>query len=209
MAYDKRMDNLPLFISFPRCGSHWLNCVMELYFNRPRLREGRTTFLPPTRQDWMWFHDHDLELNLNRKNVLYLYRNPVDVLFSDTMSEKEEINEKFIFNRAKLYNKHLKLYLLEYQVKCYIRYEDLIKDFNTTFAIATKFFNKEFDTNQLEKCKRTVTKEALAQRSKNKQFINMKLTTQDYSDQRDNFRLKYSQKINEIVITKDLELFFE
>ena len=56
---DPRIDQYPLFISYPRTGSHWINAVMELYFDRPRLRERRTTFMDKSRTDWMWFHDHD------------------------------------------------------------------------------------------------------------------------------------------------------
>jgi hypothetical protein len=82
MAYDKRMDSLPLFISYPRTGAHWINSVMELYFDRPRLREGRPTFLDRSRTDWMWFHDHDLDLQIKHTNVLYMYREPVATIYS-------------------------------------------------------------------------------------------------------------------------------
>ena len=209
MSYDKRMDNLPLFISFPRCGSHWLNCVMELYFDRPRLREGRTTFLPPNRKDWMWFHDHDLELNLGRKNVLYLYRDPVDVMFSDTMSEKGQIDKNFIKRRTQLYNKHLCLYLVNYAVKYYMKYENLLLNFNKEFKIAVDFFNKDLNEEKLNEVKKIVTKDTLAKISKNKQFINKELTSKQYSDKRRWFRKEYSDMINDIVIKSDLEEFFD
>ncbi|MCK4553265.1 sulfotransferase domain-containing protein [Candidatus Pacearchaeota archaeon] len=82
----------PLFISYPRSGSHWVNSIMELYFNRPRLRKGSPSFLDKNRRDWMWIHDHDLNLEVLKKirniknykfrKVLFLYRNPLDVIYS-------------------------------------------------------------------------------------------------------------------------------
>jgi hypothetical protein len=57
--------------------------VMELYFDRPRLREERITFLDMSRTDWMWFHDHDYELKIKHENVLYLYREPISTIYSN------------------------------------------------------------------------------------------------------------------------------
>lgn len=37
-SYDSMMEDMPVFISYPRSGSNWLNSIMELYFDRPRLR---------------------------------------------------------------------------------------------------------------------------------------------------------------------------
>lgn len=83
----------PLYISYPRSGAHWTNSIMELYFNRPRLRKGSPSFLNhKNRNDWMWIHDHDLDLKLLKnirkmKNykfgkILFIYRNPTDVIYS-------------------------------------------------------------------------------------------------------------------------------
>ena len=75
-SYDVRMEHLPLFISYPRSGSNWINCILELYFNRPRLRAGPITFLKNKgkRKDYMWFHDHDIfsDLNVKHNNISYL-----------------------------------------------------------------------------------------------------------------------------------------
>lgn len=83
----------PLVVSYPRSGAHWISSVSEMYFNRPRLRKGSPSFLPDKkkRRDWMWIHDHDADLkiirNLHKKKplankILFLYRNPVDVIYS-------------------------------------------------------------------------------------------------------------------------------
>lgn len=209
MAYDKRMDKLPLFISFPRCGSHWLNCVMELYFDRPRLREGRTTFIDRKRKDWMWFHDHDLDLKLNRNPVLYLYRDPVDVMFSDTMSERGKIDLDFITRRSQLYKNHLKKYLINNNNQYNINYKNLVHNFDNAFKIVVDFFDKDFNKNKLDRIKSIVTKEAIIKRSRDKQFISKKLVSSDYKKQREVFRRDFGEKIYNTVITQELEKFFQ
>src|SRR5438552_2054967 len=88
MPSDPRMNLLPLFISFPRTGAHWINCVMECYFDRPRLRERRVTFLDRSRTDWMWFHDHDMKLDVRHADVLLLYREPVATVFSNLVYDR-------------------------------------------------------------------------------------------------------------------------
>ncbi len=80
----------PLVISYPRSGAHWINSMMELYFDRPRLRRGSASFINENRKDWMWMADHDLYLKVLKKfrksrsprKILFLYRNPTDVIFS-------------------------------------------------------------------------------------------------------------------------------
>jgi len=92
---NRNILKFPLFISYPRSGAHWINYIMEIYFNRPRLRKSRVTALHPSRIDWMWMHDHDENLKWIKKilklkekgkykfkKILYLYRNPNDVLKS-------------------------------------------------------------------------------------------------------------------------------
>ena len=86
----RELYKYPLFISYPRSGSHWINSMMELYFDRPRLRRSRGTFRDKKRRDWMWMADHDIHLKVLKKlresksprKILFLHRNPADVIFS-------------------------------------------------------------------------------------------------------------------------------
>lgn len=208
MAYDKRMDNLPLFISFPRCGSHWINAASELYFNRPRLREGRTTFLDRKRKDWMWFHDHDLGLDIEHDNVLYLYRNPIEVMYSDSMSERGGIDMQFIERRANLYKNHLKKYLLNDNVSV-VRYENFRKDFNSEFEKVVEFFGGKWKPGHLNHVKSVVTKEALIERSTDKQFIGKNLVSEQYQESREDFKNSKGDWVNAVVIDSELQPFFE
>jgi len=206
--YDKRMDNLPLFISYPRTGSHWINCISEIYFDRPRLREGRTTFLNRNRKDWMWFHDHDLGLDIVHGNILYLYRNPVETIYSYTKAEIGTIKENFVIRQSKLYNRHLKKYLLNKNAKVFVFYENFRKNFDNEYKKVSEFFNVPFNIKRLEKAKKIVNKKSLIKISRDKKFISEKLISKKYEDERKNFVLEYGNTIKEIVITPDLEDFF-
>ena len=66
-------------VSFPRTGSHWLRMLTELYFGRPSLVR---VFYYSERQDFLMLHAHDLELDVERLRVIYLYRHPVETIFS-------------------------------------------------------------------------------------------------------------------------------
>ncbi len=75
----------PVLVSFPRTGSHWLRMTMELYFERPSLVR---VFYYPDRTNYLTLHTHDLPgvlpedigADIERSNVIYLYRDPVDTV---------------------------------------------------------------------------------------------------------------------------------
>ena len=73
------MKAYPVIISHPRTGSHFLNGLIGTYSNRPRLRELSVQWAESNKRDYLYFHDHDLEMELDFKKlghnkVLYLYR---------------------------------------------------------------------------------------------------------------------------------------
>jgi hypothetical protein len=101
----------PVFVSFPRTGSHWLSMMLELYFERPRLTR---TSLYPGRDDYFLLHWHDVKLNLKRQNVIYQYRDPVDTIFSQLMYDKDNIDDRSrIAHWADLYGQHLDKWLYQ------------------------------------------------------------------------------------------------
>lgn len=105
---------LPLLMSFPRTGSHWLRMTLELYFDRPMLT--RHFFEHESRRMLLW-HDHDKPLSLVPDGpVIYLYRNPVDVVFSELTYHHAQravdapIDE--VIRVAQHYRAHLRRWLL-------------------------------------------------------------------------------------------------
>jgi len=68
-------------ISYPRTGSHWLRMMLELYTGRCLLHR---TFFHPDGGEPLLMHEHDRtgDMKHDPKKVLFLYRNPVDTVFS-------------------------------------------------------------------------------------------------------------------------------
>lgn len=96
-------------VSFPRTGSHWLRMIMELYFGRPSLTR---VFYYPECSDYLTLHTHDLDLQVERSHVIYLYRNPVDTIFSQLSYHKERLGDhERITYWSDLYGRHLDKWL--------------------------------------------------------------------------------------------------
>ena len=97
--------NFPALVSFPRCGCHWITMLMELYFNRPFLE---LVYYLHDRIDYMGLHSHDHGLFIKKKSIIYLYRNPVDVLYSLLQYYQEDMNDITLhIYWLDLYIKHL------------------------------------------------------------------------------------------------------
>lgn len=160
---EKDIWKYPLFISYPRSGSHWLNVIMELYFNRPRLRKSRVTILDKSRKDWMWIHDHDWYLRIIDKlekgkihphgKILYLYRNSLDVEKSYKKLRKnlygmETVSEDILEHVTRHQKKYLdKPYVVAIQ---YENFKNKNKRANE-FKKICEFFNKPFNKQKIEK----------------------------------------------------------
>lgn len=212
--HDKRMDILPVFISYPRSGSNWINAVIELYFNRPRLRKGPSSFLKDinNRTDFMWFHDHDIfsKVNLPHKNIIYLYRNPSDVIYSLLKAEKKPLTEDSINRQINLLSKHYKKYLLGNLSKTIIRYEYLKGDnYYEEFSKFITFLGGNLKKKKLDNCLKIVQKDKLIAKNKNNVYFTKKLQSTEYAKDRVVFKDKFEKIINDNLITSKLEKFFK
>ena len=220
----------PLFISYPRTGAHWINAVIELYFDRPRLPEVRATFLDPERDDWAWYHDHDtiafselLIKNHSNKGVLYLYRNPVDTLYSWIIYQYNQgvsLNflppkrlRELVVATSEQYRDHLTKWLLNSKDTTVvpIRYEDFVKDPVTAFGGIMKYWEKEnlvLDEERVEACFAVANPKALSARRTEWSTLSDFMLTDVYKQERAKFREEFEAIINSIVITEDLKEYF-
>lgn len=146
-------------VSFPRTGSHWLRMMMELYFERPSLTR---IFYYPERSDYLTLHTHDLELEVERSHVIYLYRHPVDTIFSQLSYHKERLDDhEQIIYWSDLYGQHLDKWLRQEnftQHKTILTYEGLRQDLAASFSKVTSHFGHSLDRTRLEKAAARVTK---------------------------------------------------
>lgn len=92
----------PLLVSYPRSGCNWLQAVMELYFNRHRggKTKGSPSWIETPFKDPMWEHQHDGGVGVITKHpTIFLWRDPVDCIFSRSIIEFEEGIDRVHVNR--------------------------------------------------------------------------------------------------------------
>jgi len=219
------MHSLPLFISYPRTGAHWINCVMELYFDRPRLREERITFLDRSKVDWMWFHDHDPELKISHDKVLYMYREPVATVYSNLIYQyfdsrkfhlpfwlirwSKVFREEDITRFAEAYRDHLQKWLLsEGKAEAVVFHDRFTNDRNNEFRRICDYFSLELNEERLSRAFDQVTKEELVKRVKQKAPMGRHILQKAYEDKRNYFKKIWGNTVRDIVIISDLKPFF-
>ncbi len=180
--------SFPRFISFPRTGSHWLRMMMELYFDKPSLVR---TFYYHNAKEFTCYHRHDEDLLIQDvDNVLYLYRNPTDTVYSQMNYYKENTNDKVrIQYWANLYGKHLSKWLVKEDFtksKTVLKYENLKQDINSEFKKVCDHFSEHFDEDKLMGVLDEVSKESLKKKTTHdQQVVNLSAR---YEEARESFQ---------------------
>jgi len=186
-------------ISFPRTGSHWLRMMMELYFERPSLVR---VFYFPTQKNYLTLHTHDLDLKTERSNIIYLYRNPNDTIYSQLSYYKEDLNNiRKIIYWANLYGQHLDKWLFKENFtkkKAIITYEGLKKDIVTEFSKIAEHFNYPLDKKKLTLVSNKIKKKEVQKKTKHdKQVINL---NKQYQINKLVFITKYQNLITDTIL---------
>ena len=194
----------PIFISYPRTGSHFLNYMMEIYFNRPRLRISHA-FAGQGRGDYMWVHDHDIFCKNKRPIYFYMYRQPKDVIFSNVYYEHKKNGKKSdVLKIVKQYREHLIYYVKSGIIQCkqYVRYENFVDHdlFPEEFSKICKAFDKEFDKERSISIRKETTKEKMVEvesavYKRKKGLLQAINTTKDYKDYKEEWENEYAELI--------------
>lgn len=197
----KRNERNPYLVSFPRTGSHWLRMLIELYFERPLLTR---TFFYPSRDDYLLLHTHDTELDVERSNVLYLYRSPVETIYSLMSYHGESMDDgERVRHWARRYGFHLDKWLHQEsftEKKTIIRYEGMKKDLVNEFEKICDHFDEPLDENRFKDVKHRVTKDLVKQKTKhNDRILNMNHDA--YVERRKRFRSQYEDLIWSVLLT--------
>jgi hypothetical protein len=195
----------PFLVSFPRTGSHWLRMLMELYFVRPSLVR---VFYCHDKSDYLTLHTHDDDLNVVRDRVVYLYRDPVNTVFSQLKYYKEhEDNVARIAYWSDLYGRHLYKWLHEESFtmkKTIVRYEMLKKSLPEEFKLITEFFGEDLDLVRLHNASSRVTKQEVKRKTTDdEQVINL---AADYGAERETFRQRHADLVWERLINNRSQL---
>lgn len=117
-------------VGFYRTGTHWLCRLIQEYFGRLIVNRGRNfgAAMPP----WGFFHHDALRRMGAPRQVVYLYRDPVDTMFSwSQMLDTWEYTWDNIRSGAEEYGKHLAHWLAPgYAGRlAAVRYECMREDF--------------------------------------------------------------------------------
>ena len=192
----------PVLVSFPRTGSHWLRMMMELYFDRPTLV--RAFYFLQSR-DYLAFHTHDLDLKTQRKSVIYLYRDPVDTVYSQLKYHGRSLDDAEAMQQwCVLYGKHLSKWMIGdcySERKTIITYERLRNSLWEEFGCVVEHFGKELDKQKLASVANQVTRDEVKDRTRHDpQVISRERT---YSESREEFRNSYGAKVLDLVLAQD------
>ena len=201
-------DNLdfPFLVSFPRTGSHWLRMLMELYFEKPGLVR---VFYYRDCKEFTCYHTHDEDLQLEgRTNVLYLYRDPVDTVYSQLNYYKEKIlDEARVDFWSDLYARHLHKWLYGEKLttkKTLITYEGLKENIVNEFRKVTAHFEEELDVEKITSVGEQVSKSSLKKKTAHdKQVVNL---DSGYADTREFFRSEMGDRVRNHVLAVDSRL---
>ena len=103
-------------VASPRCGGHWMTMVIDLYFKN----QNPNQFVFSQRKNHICKHTHDGKLDEKYNNVIYLYREVVDKIYSEMVYYHK--NPEYRQGRHKMY----------YNTNINENYEDNRKIFKNT-----------------------------------------------------------------------------
>jgi len=186
--------DFPYLVSFSRTGSHWLRMIMELYFEKPSLVRA---FYFKDASDFTCYHTHDMDLELKRENVIYLYRNPVETVYSQLCYYKENPDDQARRQHwTNLYARHLSKWLVHddfTRKKTIITYEGMKSNMHGEIEKICKHIGKDFDPVRLDSVLAKVSKDELKKKTQHdQQVVNL---TSEYQINRAAFADKYAGQI--------------
>ena len=219
---DKRILQYPLVISYPRSGTHWLNIIMELYFDRPRLRRGAS--LLSGRTDYMWFHDHDIKLKVLHRlkkdgysfaHVLYLKRKPMNVIYSNMQHARTtngntiatlrggkkfritQFKERYVRDLALSLSCHVREWT-SWERTTTVQFEKLLKDVSE-FEKVCDWTGQSFDEERIRRIIKKYDKKNITEPSIKRTFgITPDMETAEYREARVAFKERFGEMIGEI-----------
>ncbi|MDX2114041.1 MAG: hypothetical protein SFZ24_00290 [Planctomycetota bacterium] len=161
---------VPYLVSYPRTGSHWIRCFLELYFDRPLLTR---SFYEHASTDYLLHHTHDLEDEIrDRRDVIYLYRGVTSTVFSQlTYHMKDKAVDAplaEVLRVAEEYRRSLRKWLLREDVaarKHVIAYEWLLDRPLPTLRGVIDFLGGSPDDDAIMRIWPTITHGSIKERT--------------------------------------------
>jgi hypothetical protein len=150
----------------------------------------------------MLLHTHDLELDVVRSDVIYLYRDPVDTVYSQLRYHREDsTNGARIAYWSDLYGRHLDKWLHEESFterKTVVTYEGLKADIVGEFSKLCKHFGVTLDAERLQVVAEHVTKKRVKEKTDHdEQVVDL---AEDHNVRRSRFRVDQSDYVWEALL---------
>lgn len=192
----------PFLVSFSRTGSHWLRMIMELYFEQPALVR---IFYFKDASDFTCYHTHDMDLAVERKNVIYLYRDPVETVYSQLRYYKEDLDDSAKRNKwVDLYARHLAKWLVYENFttkKTVLTYEGMKSNMHDEFSKVCAHFGRPLDKMKLDEVLDKVSKGELKRKTTHdNQVVNL---SDEYRSARLDFESRYADDIYNYIFSLD------
>lgn len=212
-------NEVPRLVSYPRTGSHWLRIMLEATLGMPSYVQ---SFFDPNPTSCWGFHIHNRVvanphrtegLTANLKNVIYLYRDPVDTIYSMLKYEKKipgnwdgsktsEISTS-VDKISIEYKNHLKRWMLDNEdIENFmsLTYEDLKYDTSGCLLTICEFLGVERSlqviSEAVERCDKKLTKE-LTPHDPQALSSEYSSVTSNYTNNRSKFREAYQDRIRD------------
>ena len=163
----KLNPNNPYLISYPRCGSHYLRLFLEEYVRKPTLP---SHILHHTNKEYFLYHDHGANPRFIYNNYIYLYRDPVDAIYSYLIYNNTNTKDKKTINRFAI---HFAWSLSKYCIDdnssqnkaLIVKYENLLNKPTKTFSKVLNHLKVDVDyskiNNLVEKIDKKYTNEKM------------------------------------------------
>ena len=175
--------NDTFIVSFPRSGSHWIRISLESYLGGKSPLSNFFNMMSVSLEQYQHMDlskdfkgTHDLDLLFENSFVLYIYRNPIDTIFSQLMYCEIDLNNlQKIDELTYLWIRHINKWIFDENFtkkKEIIQYEKLQNSFELEFAKVIDYFSIARDSKKMVFIKDSITKQRIAQIVHDKKLFN-------------------------------------
>lgn len=170
--------SIPQLVSYPRTGSHWLRMILEKYLKKYCLP---TSFY--NNKEYWGFHLHDRivgkgdeGITSGFEKVIYLYRNPIDTIYSQLRYENLSFHHhESVSKIADEYYIHLHRWLHNNE-DCkqilFIKYEDIKENHQVTLKNVIEFLGYQYNKKKIDIIYKDLTLENAKKKINDSQVIN-------------------------------------
>lgn len=153
-------------VSFPRTGSHWLRMLMERSFGKPALVR---TFFEHDADSFTCIHMHDVDLDVRRRSVIYLFRDPVATIRSHLRYHALDPTDPILVRYwSTRYALHLRKWLHDEHFtvhKTVVRYRDIGADPVGVLTRIGEHLDLAVTPERVRSAAREVTRDLVAQKT--------------------------------------------